>query len=259
MRPANLVRYGMLLLLLALMLAPAPSQAAPLGQTGSIFITYPTEGLTLSGTVPIQGSATHPAFVSYGVLYASGERVTGDTQWRQDNPIAWNVTNQVVNGTLASWDTTQVPNGRYVLALVVFESGSDTPNVFFVTNLTVFNQETTPTPEATETPEAEEEFPPLDPEQPVGEFVPPVTEIEQPPTATPRPAPTLVPGAAPIVEEEDDGLDLSSIVSMDAVREAFVLGAQLAFLLYALGILYFLGKAAVRYYLRQQHRKGPSS
>jgi hypothetical protein len=64
------------------------------------------------------------------VLYAPGATVTGETSWQQNNPIAWDVRTMVVNGVLGTWDTTQIPNGQYVLALVMFEVGNDTPMVF---------------------------------------------------------------------------------------------------------------------------------
>jgi hypothetical protein len=246
-------------LALALIIAAVPvarGMAAPQAQDMVLSITYPTEGSTVSGEVTVMGTATHPNFVSYGVLYATGARVTGDTAWKLDTPIAWDVRSMVVNGALGVWDTTQVPNGQYVLALVVYEVGNETPNVHFVNNLTVLNEEATPTPEPTATPESGE--PGVDPTLEAGE-PPEAPTIEQPPTATPRPTPTLAPesGAAGGEDDGDDGGSLlpSDILSIDAIKEAFGLGAQLAFLLYAVGILYVLAKAVIRYYLRQSRQK----
>jgi len=215
-------------------------------------ITFPSERSTLSGQVGIQGTATHPNFNSYGVLYATGSRVTGDTAWQLDTPIAWDIRTMVVNSVLGTWDTTQVPNGLYVLALVVYEVGNETPLVHFVNNITVLNEETTPTPEATATPDAEQPGT----EDETGEAGPPpaAPTIVQPATATPRPTATLAAAAAADEDEsggDEGGLLPAGILSIDAVREAAKTGVQFAFLLYAIGLLYVLAKAAIRYYLRQ--------
>ena len=236
--------------------------AAPLTQDVALVITSPLEGATLSGQVAIQGTATRPNFVSYGVLYAPGATVTGATSWQQNNPIAWNVQSMVVSGVLGTWDTTQVPNGQYVLALVMFEAGNDTPMAYFVNSLVVNNEEATPTPtpESSPTPEAEEPAGPLDPTQEPGP-PPPAATIVQPATATPRPTATLSPdgtGGPTGADDENDGgggLFAPGFFSMDAIKEAATLGVQLAFLIYAIGALYVLTKAVIRYYLRQTRRK----
>ncbi|MGC9523068.1 MAG: hypothetical protein ACP5HG_14440 [Anaerolineae bacterium] len=233
-------------------------ETAPLRQDPVVEITYPTGSSTISGEVTIQGTATYPNFTSYDVFYAPGTSVTGDTDWRYDDPIARTVQSMVVNSTLGTWDTTTVPNGQYVLALVVWEAGNDTPHLYFVNNLTVQNEEATPTPEPTQTPEAEEleVEPTLDAGEP-----PPAPTIQQPPTATPRPTATVSPvgvGEEDGNADDEGGLLSGDIFSMDAIKEAFVLGAQLAFLLYAVGILYVLAKAVIRYYLRQTRSRQSS-
>ncbi len=238
--------------------------AAPSQQDTVLTITYPSPGSVLTGQVPIQGTATHTSFVSYGILYATGTEVTGATSWQDNNPIAWDVGTMVVNGVLGTWDTTQVPNGQYVLAIAMYKAGDETPSVYFVNNLTVNNAEATATPEPTATPEEEtpgegeptEEAPP-----------PPVAAtIVLPATATPRPTATLAAdeadqGTTSEGGEDDGGLGgllAPGTFSVDAIKEAFVLGAQLAILLYAVGILYVLAKAVIRYYLRQTGRKSSS-
>lgn len=253
-RRAPRLRIVQVLVLVAVCLGALPlgtGLAAPLSQDSVMTISFPSEGSTLSGQVEIRGTATHPNFYSYGVLYATGARVTGDTTWKLDTPIAWDMQTMVVNGVLGTWDTTQVPNGQYVLALVVYEVGNETPMVHFINNITVLNEETTPTPEPTDTPEAEQ--PGTEDEAgDVGE--PPVAPtIVQPPTATPRPTATLAAVAAGDEDtgDDDEGGLLTGIFSIDAVKEAAKTGAQLAFLLYAIGLLYVLAKAAIRYYLRQ--------
>jgi hypothetical protein len=228
-------------------------QAAPLAQDASLIITYPSAGSILSGQVPIQGTATHPNFVSYGVLYATGTEVTGSTLWQHDKPIAWDVQSMVVNGQLGTWDTTQVPNGSYVLAIAMYKAGDDTPDVYFVSNLTVNNTEATPTPEPSATPtetvegEATTEAAPL----------PAAATIVQPATATPKPTEALATDETGESDSGDEGGGLfdTDLFSVDAVKEAFGLGVQIAFMIYAIGLLYVLAKAVIRYYLRQTKRK----
>jgi hypothetical protein len=64
------LRYGVILALV-LLLGVGRIGAAP--QTQAVLdITSPREGSVLSGQVTIVGTATHPQFASYGVLYATG-------------------------------------------------------------------------------------------------------------------------------------------------------------------------------------------
>lgn len=252
MQRTKVLRYGIILSVIILLAGVGRGWAAPLSQDRVWLITYPPEGSTLSGVVNIQGTVTHPGFVSYGILYATGATVTGETRWRLDNPIAWNVQSMVVNGTLGTWDTTTVPNGQYVLALVVYEAGNDTPNAHFVNNLTVRNEAATPTPEPT--PEATPTE--IGPATPLpGEGAAPVAPtIEQPPTATPRPTPTLGPGVTPGANGNEPDETPKAIIPFDAVKEAFKTGVQLAVMLYIIGGLYVVIKAAVRYALRLQRK-----
>ncbi|MBN2004802.1 MAG: hypothetical protein JXA21_15700 [Anaerolineae bacterium] len=252
MQGTKLIRYGILLSIILLLSGVGQGWAAPLTQDAVWMVSYPGEGSTISGVVNIQGTATHPAFVSYGILYASGDTVTGSTAWRHDDPIIWNNQSMVVNGTLGIWDTTTVPNGKYVLALVVYEAGNETPNVYFVQNLTVQNEDATPTPEPTIEPTPTEMG-----VAPTAEGAAPIAPtIEQPPTATPRPTPTLSPGVTPGPDEGGGDEDTpKTIISIDAVKEAFKTGAQLAIMLYVIGGLYVVVKAAIRYALRLQRKK----
>ncbi|MGC9395050.1 MAG: hypothetical protein ACP5J4_09350 [Anaerolineae bacterium] len=254
MQGTKLIRYSILLSLILLLSGVGQGWAAPLTQDAVWTITYPPEGSTVSGVVDIQGTATHPGFVSYGILYASGDQVTGSTAWRHDDPIIWNNQSMVVNGTLGTWDTTVLPNGKYVLALVVYEAGNETPNVYFVQNLTVQNEEATPTPEPT--PEATPTEVGAPTPLPTEGVMPIAPTIEQPPTATPRPAPTLSPGVTPGPGDDGEaGEGTRTIISMDAVKDAFKTGVQLAIMLYVIGGLYIAIKAAIRYALRLQREK----
>ncbi len=254
MRLTRALWHGALLLFLFCFINAGSGLAAPVAQA-NLSITSPTEGSTLSGLVSVQGTATHSNFESYGVLYATGSTVTSETNWRLDLPISWNVRSMVVNGELGVWDTTQVPNGQYVLALVVYEVGNTTPNVHFINNLTVANQEMTPTPEVTETPTPDPNATATpDPLQPVTNLTPVVATVELPPTGTPNPTATLSPNVTPTAESSDK-FDPADIFSGAAIKEAFVTGVWLAVFLYVIGGLYVLTKAAVRYYLRQMRRR----
>jgi len=245
----------MLLLVAASLARPAArTLAVPLAQDNVWSITTPAEGTTVSGEVTIQGTASHGNFDSYGVLYASGPRPTAASQWV---PIVFGVNAMVVNGPLATWDTTELPNGQYTLALAVYEQGNTEPNLHFTNNITVMNEETTPTPSPTpEAPATEAPGPEVDVTTEAGE-PPAAPTIVQPPTATPRPTPTLAPAVSGGEDEDDDGGGLlpEGILSVEAVKESFKVGVQLAFLVYAIGILYVLAKAVIRYYLRQTHKQ----
>ncbi|HOU12427.1 MAG TPA: hypothetical protein PKZ84_04870 [Anaerolineae bacterium] len=251
MRRIKLLRYGIILSILVLLAGVGQGWAAPLPQDRVWVITSPAEGSVLNGTVAVQGTATHPNFTSYAVLYAPGDRVTGSTAWDQQNPIAWGVTSMVVNGTLGTWDTTRLPNGKYVLALAVWNSTSDTPDVYFINNLTIQNEAATPTPSPT--PEATPTE--IGVVAPTAEGAAPIAPtIQQPPTATPRPTPTLGPNATPNATD-DDGEKPKIDISLDSVKETFATGVKLAVMLYVLGGIYVATKAAVRYFLRLQRRK----
>ena len=253
MQRIKVLRYGVIFSLVFLLAGVGQGLAAPLAQDTVWMISYPQEGSTISGVVNIMGTATHPGFVSYGILYAPGDTVTGSTNWQHNNPIAWNIQNMVVNGTLGTWDTTALPNGKYVLALVVYEAGVETPNVYFVQNLTVLNEEATPTPEPT--PEATPTEIGAPTPLPAEGEAPIAPTIEQPPTATPRPTPTLSPGATPGPDDNGEAEEgPKTIISMDAVKEAFKTGAQLAIMIYIIGGLYVAIKAAIRYALRLQRK-----
>jgi hypothetical protein len=251
MQLIKVMRYGLCLSLILLASNAGLILAAPAIQEQIWIITGPAEGSTVSGEIAIVGTASHPSFDSYGVLYASGPRPTADSQWV---PLVFGAKTMVSNGTLATWDTRSVPNGQYTLALAVYEVGNTEPKLHFTNNITVFNEEVTPTSEPTpepidvETPMPDETFEPIE-----------APTIEQPPTATPRPTPTL---AAEVIAGDENGgdsaFDPAQYLSIDAIKEAAKLGIQLAVLIYAVGLLYTAAKAVIRYYLRQVRKRSGS-
>ncbi len=83
-----------------------------MAQNVTAALTSPANGATLSGKVTIQGTASGPDFGYYKVEFKSA----GD--WVLVDGTA-NHTPAVVNGNLATWDTTTVPDGSYDLRLLV--------------------------------------------------------------------------------------------------------------------------------------------
>ncbi|MFP4343429.1 MAG: hypothetical protein ACLFU8_01940 [Anaerolineales bacterium] len=250
---------GLLIILITLLVVGSAHgvQAVPPGQDAVWNITYPTEGSVISGEVEITGTATHPNFAAYGVLYGAGARPAANTEWIFVTSAR--VPNMVVNGTLTTWDTTTVPNGQYTLALAVYEVGNESPHLHFVNNITVQNEEATPTPTATPEPTTDPNGAPETTPEAGAPIIAPT--VEQPPTATPRATATL--GAAGAEAEEPvDGeagaLGLENF-SFDAIGDAFWSGVSIAVLLYVFGGLYVAGRAALRYYLKQQRTQKPQS
>jgi hypothetical protein len=232
------------LVLLAVLLVVGPvDQAAPLFQAQSSII-YPTDGATVSGQVEVRGIAKHPNMDFYQVRYAPGPQPEGGSQWRDFAIVEGQ---QVENDVLGTWDTTQLPDGQYTLALAVW--GVDDPNnpyVFFVTNLTVNNTNPvdTPTPEQTPTETPLPVTPTLGP-------TPTAVAVEQPPTPTPRPTPTSQPSAEGTpTASPGDGLDVA--LNVGQIREGFCTGGLITALLLSLWGGYVLAKAGVRWFLRRR-------
>jgi hypothetical protein len=214
--------------------------AAPLFQAQSM-VTYPTDGATVSGQVEVRGVATHPNMDFYQIRYAPGAQPTGDSQW-QDFAIVEG--RQVQDDLLGTWDTTQIPDGQYTLALAVWGiNDPNNPYVFFVTNLTVNNTNpvSTPTPVPSPT-----ELPPT---ATLGPTATPVA-VEQPATSTPRATPTvpfsLVPTPTVVAAEEP-----SVALDVGRIRDGFCAGGLITILLLSLWGLYLLAKAALRWLLRR--------
>ena len=235
-----------IVLVTVLLAAGSWSRAAPLFQ-GQSLITYPTDGMTVSGQVEVKGIATHPNILWYQVDYAPGADPTGDSQWVSLGHVE---NTQVEDGLLAVWDTTRVPDGQYTLVLTVRGENDSLYYQYFVTHLAVNNAQ----PVATPTPDQQVTEEPL-PTAVVGPTPTPVT-IEQPATPTPRPSPT------PVTEEGDEdatsstGEDERPSLALDlgGLREGFCGGVWITTLLFLLWGLYLMAKASVRWFLRQRAR-----
>ena len=75
----------------------------------------------VQGSVPIQGTASIPAFQFYKVEYGMGRE-----------PEAWNSIGEirrepVTGGTLAEWNTSGFPSGEYTLRLTVVDLSGNFP------------------------------------------------------------------------------------------------------------------------------------
>ncbi len=232
---------------LGLLLAANPvGRAAPASQVEQPRITYPADGARVSGVVEVRGSATHPNLDFYQVRYAPGAGPTADSQW-QDFAIVEG--RQVENDVLGRWDTTQLPDGHYTLALAVWGiNDPNSPYLDFATNLVVDNTDPVVTP--TPTPEPDPEPTEVFPTPTIGPTPTPMT-VEQPPTVTPRPTATLSPGLVetPTVAP-DEGAELA--LSVGQIRTGFCAGGLFSVVLLTLWGLYVVAKAGLRWVLRQR-------
>jgi hypothetical protein len=165
--------------------------AAPPAQGALALITAPGDNAIVRGTVSIQGSAMHPQFQFYKVEYAPEPA-------RDDNYaiIGAIYEGQVMDGQLAVWDTTLVPDGSYTLRLRVLRIDGNYDEDF-VSRVVVANTQPTETP------------------TPAGSPTPMATPTPLPPTPTilveapgvPTQSPTLPPSQItplPTPEEEQE-------------------------------------------------------
>jgi hypothetical protein len=226
-----------------------PGWAAPHLQARSV-ITYPSDGMTVSGVVDVTGIATHPNLSFYQLRYASGAQETADSQWIDFAIVPGQ---PVDNDVLGSWDTTVIPDGQYTLALAVWgENDGNSPYVVFVRRVTVNNAQPVPSPtsdQPTETPEPA-------PTVPAGPSPTPIP-VELPATSTPRPSVTPISAVEENTTEVADGTGDEPILDLDVseLQDAFCAGGTISMVLLGGWGFYLLLKAIVRWYLRE--RVGP--
>jgi 1A family penicillin-binding protein len=93
---------------------PPPACPPTLGRAEAA-ITWPSQGQTVEGVITIEGVALATNFSHYVVEYGVG--------WSPQafGTVTGPVNGPVDGGTLAEWDTRQLPNGPYVLRVVVFD------------------------------------------------------------------------------------------------------------------------------------------
>jgi hypothetical protein len=174
-------RVSLAIILIALLnptLLHHPAQAAPQPQGQAIAqITSPAEGQTLTGLVAVSGSADHPEFARWELAY--GPDPNPNDAWQPfaggDKPI--------LNGTIGTWNTGIIADGRYALRLRVIRKDSNYDEAF-ARGLQVSNSAPVGTP--TSIPPAAT-FPAEQPTFTAGEAAQPAAAImvEQPPTSVP--------------------------------------------------------------------------
>lgn len=205
-------------------LAAPPEQGQDLA-----VITEPTSNAVVSGVVRITGSSDHPAFQFYIIEYAPEP---ANNQWQAIGGLG----NQpVIDGQLAVWNTSVVPDGSYTLRLrTVRQDGNYTE--FFATQIVVSNSQATPTPtaEVTEEPteeageEATSELQIVIPTETPTPLPPtPTIVIEQPVVDTPTPRP--VETSAPLEDPAENSSFIPTVSGFSVVplRDACLYGGLL--------------------------------
>ncbi|TEU19076.1 MAG: hypothetical protein E3J25_00425 [Anaerolineales bacterium] len=114
-------------------------RAEPVQQQSQVQITSPEVSQEIRGIVPIIGSALVPDFQYYKVEYGNGP---DPSQWF---PIGSMPEAPVVNGQLAIWDTTRLPDGVYSLRLRAVKRDGNYGE-FFVRQVVIVNARPTHTP-----------------------------------------------------------------------------------------------------------------
>ena len=191
------INLGLLFMLLAFTIGPfvRPSILLAQNQSG---ITAPASGDAVSGDVVITGTAVIEPFLRYE-LYFKQEPSGDDAYIYFDGG-----TNQVVNGQLGIWRTTNLSAGTYSIRLRVVKTDGNYGE-FVASNLTLnLNVEPTVTPtsgEPTETPIPTATFTPAPQPTPiVGQITQPELPGQQP-TATSA----LVLAPTPALSQENTG------------------------------------------------------
>jgi hypothetical protein len=164
-------------------------------------IVSPSPGEAVQGLVTIQGSASHPLFMSYDLTFTYQDAPI--STWF---PIVEDRDVEAVDGRLGLWDTTGISDGEYRLRLRVhLENGTTLEDV--IEGIRVRNKSIieTPTPAA------------------VGGSLPTVTA--PPPTPTLRPTPILPiesPGGSSVFTALRNGLIIGAILTTASIIYLYV-------------------------------------
>ncbi len=197
-------------------------------------IASPQNNEIVSGAVTITGTAVDIDFRFYQLDY-NIDPTPSDVPWTAVQPP---VAQQVRDGILGIWDTTGLPDGRYVLRLQVIRN--DGQAISDEVHVQIGNATPTPLPTLP---------PPPTPTPPPGTPTPgpsPTPLIWQPPTRTPRPSPT--PGGPTVTPTPMDLSD--SPLRADRLRLAAWRGMLITVSAFAVLGVYSLIRAAARGTLR---------
>jgi hypothetical protein len=228
----------LLLLIFVFSMAPGSPASAQSPFTGNII--SPSPGDELRGNVQIVGTATHPEFAKYDIYALTGR---AEDDWIA---VTTAVTQKVDSpAQLAVWDTTQVPDGEYILLLRVWDQTGGLQDFLF-TSYFVVNSQPVATPTPVETPTPEVILPTVAPQTPT-------VLIEQPPTATDRP--TATPGGPATPTPTDEPSPLSELNAV-GWRDSFCQGAWAVAALFALWGVAWIIRQGVRWGLKYQRKKG---
>jgi len=159
-------------------------QAEPLAQDRVVQITSPEVSSEVRGLVPIMGSASVPGFNFYKVEYGIGP---SPSQWAVIGSLQ---DTAVINGQLALWDTTTIPDGVYSLRLQAVKADGNYEE-FMVRQVSVVNTRPTATLQPSTTPTSLATITPVSTALPViqatatpEQIIIPESELEEP-TVTP--------------------------------------------------------------------------
>lgn len=198
-------------------------------------ITSPTSDDVLFGEVQIVGSARHPEFARFQLEFATASQ---PDDWLS---IQQPVGQQVTDGILGVWDTTDLPDGAYRLRLRVFlRDGAYFETV--VDGIQVNNTQPTPIPTALPQPTV----PLTTPTPTAGPSPTPI--IWQPPSVTPRAAAGS--GAAP----ERPGGSAGDWLTAANLQSAVCTGAYVTLAFFALLAFYLGVRPALRPWIRRVWR-----
>jgi hypothetical protein len=215
-------------------------------------ISSPRDNAEVSGQVVIQGTATHPQFLRYELAFFKEFDPLGDwvVFYTGDRPV--------VNGVLATWDTTIgrdagtpfYPDGTYRLRLrVVHQDGNY--GEYYILGLSLANEEPTPEPTGTVEPGGEATVSPV----PTSAILIP-TEL---PTLTPFPSATpratAVPGAGGEEDQSPPAAEPRPLLSIEGefdasrIRGGLLTGIKLAVIFFGLLAAYVLLRTGLRFML----------
>lgn len=202
-------------------------------QTGQSGITSPTKDSSVSGPVPIIGTATGSPFARYELSFKQ------EPGGEETYSYFAGETHQVVDGQLGVWRTEVLPPGTYTLRMRIVKPDGNYGE-FFVHNISVGRDPVTPTPDApTSTPI------PIDTPTPYPQPTVAAVQVEQPaiegssdePTSTPLPpgqdsggsanqGQASAPGQDAIVQQPSILGDLGESLSLDRLRGRFLTGVR---------------------------------
>lgn len=125
---------GLVVLLVLMPVVPVAAQSA------TPVITSPSAGQVLQGQVAITGATDISGFASAEVAFAYASDTTNT--WF----AIWSGTQSVFNAVIATWDTTTISDGDYILRLRVYLQDGTTQDVTVAVQVRNYTAQATDTP-----------------------------------------------------------------------------------------------------------------